>query len=150
LIEVLPPELIRRFDDIFFVDLPHEGAMYEIFNLHLQKYFPEFRHASISPWTDDEWRILLRDYRLCTPAEIGNAVKKCAQEIYYRHQVQGQQPDELKVTLQDLREQRYQFTPSILRDEEQILAIRNQATYAKSARVEDRSRFSLPLQELFG
>ena len=32
---MLPPELIRRFDDIFFIDLPHEGAMYEIFNLHL-------------------------------------------------------------------------------------------------------------------
>ncbi|MGA9382904.1 MAG: AAA family ATPase [Phormidium sp.] len=133
---MLPPELIRRFDDIF--------------NLHLQKYFPEFRHASISPWTDDEWRILLRDYTLCTPAEIGNAVRKCAEEIYYRHQVQGQQPDELKVTLDDLRRQRYQFTPSMLRDEEQILAIRNQATYAKSASGEDRSRFSLPLQELFG
>ncbi|OKH30308.1 AAA family ATPase [[Phormidium ambiguum] IAM M-71] len=147
---MLPPELIRRFDDIFFVDLPHEGAMYEIFNLHLEKYFPEFRHASISPWTDDEWRILLRDYRLCTPAEIGNAVRKCAEEIYYRHQVRGQQPDELKVTLDDLRRQRYQFTPSMLRDEEQILAIRNQATYARSASGEDRSRFSVPLQELFG
>lgn len=147
---MLPPELIRRFDDIFFVDLPHEGAMYEIFNLHLKKYFPEFRHAFISPWTDDEWRILLRDYRLCTPAEIGNAVRKCAEEIYYRHQVEGKQPDELKVTLQDLRLQRYQFTPSMLRDEEQILAIRNQATYARSASGEDRSRFSIPLQELFG
>ncbi|MCL1472016.1 AAA family ATPase [Argonema antarcticum] len=147
---MLPPELIRRFDDIFFVDLPHEGAMYEIFNLHLKKYFPEFRHPSVLPWTDDEWRILLRDYRLCTPAEIGNAVRKCAEEIYYRHQVEGKQPDELKVTLQDLRQQRYQFTPSMLRDEEQILAIRNQATYARSASGEDRSRFSIPLQELFG
>ena len=147
---MLPPELIRRFDDIFFVDLPHEGAMYEIFNLHLKKYFPEFRNASESPWTDDEWRILLRDYRLCTPAEIGNAVRKCAEEIYYRDRVQGKQPDELKVTLNDLRQQRYQFTPSMLRDEEQILAIRNQATYARSAIGQDRSRFSIPLQELFG
>ncbi|CBN53539.1 AAA family ATPase [Kamptonema sp. PCC 6506] len=147
---MLPPELIRRFDDIFFVDLPHEGAMYEIFNLHLKKYFPEFRNASESPWTDDEWRILLRDYRLCTPAEVGNAVRKCAEEIYYRDRVQGKQPDELKVTLQDLRQQRYQFTPSMQRDEEQILAIRNQATYARSASGPDRSRFSIPLQELFG
>jgi hypothetical protein len=92
----------------------------------------------------------LRDYRLCTPAEIGNAVRKCAEEIYYRDRVQGKQPDELKVTLNDLRQQRYQFTPSMLRDEEQILAIRNQATYARSAIGQDRSRFSIPLQELFG
>lgn len=147
---MLPPELIRRFDDIFFVDLPHEGAMYEIFNLHLKKYFPEFRNCSESPWTDDEWRILLRDYRFCTPAEIGNAVRKCAEEIYYRNRLQGQQPDELKVTLNDLRHQRYQFTPSMLRDEEQILAIRNQATYARPASGVDQSRFAIPLQELFG
>jgi hypothetical protein len=38
----------------------------------------------------------------------------------------------------------------MLRDEEQILAIRNQVTYASSANGEDRTRFSIPLQELFG
>jgi SpoVK/Ycf46/Vps4 family AAA+-type ATPase len=36
-LERLLAELIRRFDDggIWFVDLPHSGARYEIFNLHL-------------------------------------------------------------------------------------------------------------------
>lgn len=45
---MLPPELVCRFDDIFFIDLPHVGvaspqemgARYEVFNLHLAKYFP--------------------------------------------------------------------------------------------------------------
>ena len=115
---MLPPELIRRFDDIFFVDLPHEGAMYRDFDLSLKKYFPEFRYASESPGRMMSRADLLRDYRLCTPAEIGNPVRKCAEEIYYRHQVQGKQPDELKVTLQDLRQQRYQFMPSMLRMEQ--------------------------------
>jgi|LakMenEpi03Aug12_release.lakeMendotaPanAssembly.Ray.scaffolds.fasta_scaffold190416_2 hypothetical protein len=147
---MLPPELIRRFDDIFFVDLPHEGAMYDIFNLHLQKYFPEFHNSFQSPWTDEEWRILLRDYRLCTPAEIGNAVKKCAEEIYYRNYQQGKQPEQLKITLEDLRQQRDQFTPALIRDEEQILAIRNQATYARPVAGVDVSKFAIPPQELFG
>ncbi|MEO0447483.1 MAG: GTPase, partial [Verrucomicrobiota bacterium] len=31
---------LRRFDEIIFVDLPHAGARYEIFKLHLAKYFP--------------------------------------------------------------------------------------------------------------
>ncbi len=148
---MLPPELIRRFDDIFFVDLPHEGAMYEIFNLHLKKYFPQFRNCGDqSPWTDDQWRILLRDYRICTPAEIGNAVRKTAEDIYYRNKLQGIEPDELKVTLKDLQRQRSSFTPSLIRDEDQILAIRNKAAYARPASSPDKSRFSIPPQELFG
>lgn len=148
---MLPPELIRRFDDIFFVDLPHEGAMYEIFNVHLKKYFSQFRNCGDqSPWTDDQWRILLRDYRLCTPAEIGNAVRKTAEDIYYRNKLEGIEPDELKVTLQDLQRQRSSFTPSLIREEDQILAIRNKATYARPASGPDKSRFSIPPQELFG
>ncbi|HZW08905.1 MAG TPA: AAA family ATPase, partial [Phycisphaerales bacterium] len=38
-IEALPPELLRkgRFDEIFFVDLPGEGARRDIFTIHLRK-----------------------------------------------------------------------------------------------------------------
>lgn len=146
---MLPPELIRRFDDIFFVDLPHAGAMYDIFNLHLAKYFPQFRDCQVSPWTDDQWRILLRDYHICTPAEIANAVRKTAEDIYYRNKLQGIEPDELQITLNDLRQQRFNFTPSMIRDEDQILSIRNRATYARPASGADRSRFALPPQALF-
>jgi SpoVK/Ycf46/Vps4 family AAA+-type ATPase len=41
-LEILPAELVRRFDDVFFVDLPHEGARYEVSNLHLAKYVSAF------------------------------------------------------------------------------------------------------------
>ncbi|MBR8839702.1 MAG: AAA family ATPase [Stigonema ocellatum SAG 48.90 = DSM 106950] len=139
---MLPPELIRRFDDIFFIDLPHEGAMYEIFNLHLSKYFPEFRNSDKSPWSDEQWRILLRDYRLCTPAEIANAVRKAAEEAFY----QGKPG---KVDLQDLIKVRSLFTPSLIRDEDKILAIRNQAVFARPAAGSDQSRFAIPPAELF-
>jgi hypothetical protein len=125
--------------------------MYEIFNLHLKKYFPQFRNCGDqSPWTDDQWRVLLRDYRICTPAEIGKAVRKTAEDIYYRNKLQGIEPDELKVTLKDLQRQRSSFTPSLIRDEDQILAIRNKAAYARPASSPDKSRFSIPPQELFG
>jgi hypothetical protein len=77
-------------------------------------------------------------------------VRKTAEDIYYRNKLQGIEPDELKVTLKDLQRQRSSFTPSLIRDEDQILAIRNKATYARPASGPDKSRFSIPPQELFG
>lgn len=139
---MLPPELIRRFDEIVFVDLPHAGAMFEIFNLHLAKYFTQFRTTGPSPWTDEDWSILLREYRLCTPAEVGRAVRKAAEEVFY----QGR-PGE--ITMRDLLLQRQLFTPTLIRDEDQILAIRNQAVYARPASGPDTSRFAIPHAELF-
>lgn len=43
----LPPELLRkgRFDEIFFVDLPHIGTRREVFRLHLEK-----RRIDASGW----------------------------------------------------------------------------------------------------
>jgi hypothetical protein len=140
-LSMLPAELVRRFDDIFFVDLPHEGARYEIFNLHLAKYFPEFR-GNDSPWSDDLWRRLLADYRICTPAEIGNAVRRCAEKAFYEGRP-GQ------IEFEDLLECREQFTPAMERESEQILAIRNQAIYAQPVSSPDNSRFFYQQRELF-
>jgi len=145
----LPPELIRRFDDIYFVDMPNNGGVYDIFKLHLRKYFPQFQDPDASPFTDDQWRILIRDYNLCTPAEIANACKKAAQLIYYRNKLEGRENEPLKVTLNDLRHQRSLFTPAMVRDEDQIYAIRNNAPYARPASGPDKSRFAPPSVELF-
>jgi hypothetical protein len=139
---LLPPELIRRFEDIFFVDLPHEGARYEVFNLHLAKYFAAFQGNGQSPWTDDQWRRLLTEYRICTPAEIGNAVRRCAEEAFYKGK-----PGQIEV--EDLLGQRQRFTPAMERESEQMQAIRNQATYARPASGSDRSRFAYVHRELF-
>ncbi|MHC5820579.1 MAG: ATP-binding protein [Nostoc sp.] len=141
-LSMLPAELVRRFDDIFFVDLPHEGARYEVFNLHLAKYFPAFRDNN-SPWSDDQWRRLLAEYRICSPAEIGNAVRRCAEEAFY----QGR-PEEIE--FEDLLKQRQEFTPAMERESEQIQAIRNQAIYAKPVASLDVSRFAYQHRELFG
>lgn len=148
----LPVELQRRVDDIFFVDLPHDGARYEVFNLHLAKYFPEFQAAqrtSQSPWSEDQWRLLLTDYRLCTPAEIANAVRRVAEETYYELKQSGQVGQPLKVNFRALHKQRWQFTPAMIREENQMLEIRNNATFAQPVSGSDNSRFARPHQELF-
>jgi SpoVK/Ycf46/Vps4 family AAA+-type ATPase len=141
----LPVELQRRFDDIFFVDLPNEGAVYEIFNLHLARYFPLFQNAiaqESSPWSDDQWRRLLIAYRLCTPDEIGKAVQRCAQEAFY----QGRPA---QIQLDDLLEQRRRFVPAMVREANQMYEIRNNATYARPAAGPDHSRFARPQQSLY-
>lgn len=144
---MLPAELIRRFDDIFFCALPTEGARYEIFNLHLAKYFPAFRDRS--PFSEKEWRVLLRDYKICTPAEIGKAVRKTAETIYHRHKQRGVELEQLTVSLKDLQEQRWKFTPAMVREEKQMYEILNQATFARNAASPDSSIFAIPPQELF-
>ncbi|NES97518.1 MAG: AAA family ATPase [Desertifilum sp. SIO1I2] len=144
-LEMLPPELIRRFDDggIWFVDLPDNGARYEIFNLHLAQYFPQqFGEGQQNPWSDRQWYSLLSDYAGATPAEIGNAVKRCAERAY----CQGTPG---KIELADLRYQRTQFVLSSQRSSEEIQAIRNQASFARPASGSDRSKFAVTEQELF-
>jgi SpoVK/Ycf46/Vps4 family AAA+-type ATPase len=140
-LEMLPAELVRRFDDIFFVDLPHEGARYEVFNLHLAKYFSAFS-GNDSPWSDEQWRRLLAEYRICTPAEIGNAVRRCAENAFAQGRA-GQ------IEFEDLLRQRSQFTPAMERESEQMQAIRNQAIYAQPVSSQDVSPFAYQHRELF-
>ena len=145
----LPPELIRRFEDnIFFVDLPHAGARYEIFTLHLQKYFPNFH------FTHREWRQLLDETNLLTPSEIANLVRRTATEVFYQNSLRldcdSLKKTELKVTLKDLLKQRYLFTPSLIRDEDKIISIRNQASFARPASDVDISQWAKRPTPLFG
>lgn len=149
---MLPIELQRRFDDIYFVDLPHDGARYNIFNLHLAKYFSAFREAQktgISPWSDDQWHVLLSEYRLCTPAEIGNAVRRVAEEKYFQLVKDGKFGDSLEITFEEMKQQRWNFTPAMIREENQMVEIRNNATFAKPVAGPDRSKFAKPRKQLF-
>ena len=136
-LEKLPPELIRRFDTIVFVDLPHTGARKDIFEVHLAKYFP-----TLPPLTESEWRKLLKATHLCTPAEIALIVRKTAQEVFY----QGR-PGICAIA--DLLEQRSLIVPAMIREEEAILAIRNRASFARPAASCDRSQWAQPEQRLF-
>ncbi len=144
-LEMLPAELIRRFDDggIWFVDLPHSGARYEIFNLHLAKYFKEqFGPGKENPWSDRQWYSLLSDYAGATSAEIAIAVKRCAERAY----CEGRPGS---IELAHLRYQRTQFVLSSERSSEDIQGIRNKASYARPTASSDTSRFAACEQELF-
>lgn len=148
---LLPVELQRRLPEVFFFDLPHDGARYDIFNLHLALYFPAFRLApgQPSPFTDGQWRELLTAYRLCIPDEIGNAVRRVAEDCFYQHWQDGRGDQPLQVTFEQLLAQRQAFTPALVREEGPMLEIRNHATYAKPVSSPDTSRFARPQQELF-
>ncbi|MBD2428939.1 AAA family ATPase [Phormidium sp. FACHB-1136] len=149
---MLPVELQRRLPEVFFFDLPHDGARYDIFYLHLAKYFPAFRHGASdpSPFTDEQWRELLTAYRLCIPDEIGHAVKRVAEDCFYQHYLDGRSEQPLALRFEHLLAQREAFTPALVREEGAMLEIRNKATYAKPVSSPDQSRFARPRQTLFG
>ncbi len=147
-LEFLPPELVRRFDEIIFVDLPHAGARYEIIKLHLAKYFPGLNFC------EKDWLRLLRETKLLTPAEIALIVRKTAEEAFYRNTQEfstscvGEKP--LTVTVRDFLEALKYFTPSMIREEDKIIEIRNKAIYARPAASPDTTRWAREPEALFG
>jgi DNA polymerase III delta prime subunit len=147
-LEFLPPELVRRFDEIIFVDLPHAGARYEIFKLHLAKYFPGL------DFCEKDWLRLLRETKLLTPAEIALVVRKTAENAFYRNaqELSGEELGEkpLNVTMRDFLEVLNSFTPSMIREEDKIVEIRNKAVYARPAASPDTSRWAKEPEVLFG
>lgn len=58
-VQFLPIEIVRRFNDggVWLVDLPHRGALKQIFEVYLKKYCPvQFRK---DPWDRNQWFSLL-------------------------------------------------------------------------------------------
>jgi hypothetical protein len=147
-LEFLPPELVRRFDEIIFVDLPHAGARYKIFKLHLAKYFPGL------DFCEKDWLRLLRETKLLTPSEIAMMVRKTAENAFYRNaqdcsgEELGEKP--LTVTVRDFLQVRSQFVTSMIREEDKIVEIRNKAVYARPATSPDTSRWAKEPEVLFG
>ncbi|GFE69049.1 ATPase [Chroococcus sp. FPU101] len=151
-IQLLPSEIKRRFDDggIWFVDLPHLGALYHVFQLHLRKYFStQFQHGD--PWNEDVWYKILQGYKGCTPVEIANAVMRCAAQFYCElgKEERSSASIEPVITPEQLLDQLTQFQKASIRDEADLQAIRNTAYYARPASSSDHSIFAAPNSELF-
>jgi ATP-dependent 26S proteasome regulatory subunit len=145
-LEMLPTEMVRRFDYIHFFGMPHAGALYQVFMVHLSKYF---RYE----FSEMEWRILLREYRGCTPDEVGKAVQRVAHEYFMEEMAQPEfQAGFPLVTLEALLDERQRFTPAIAQKttSDQVVGILNKAKYAKSASGEDTSIFATTPQHLLG
>ena len=127
----LPPELKRRFDYVFNVDLPHEGSRYEIFQVHLERFC-----GKIPQWDVYDWKRVISAYNECTPDEIGKAVHKAAVDAFER----GTARD---ITVDDLMQQRALFMPANLANPEQIADIRRHSRHEMKATSDDNSVFKV-------
>jgi SpoVK/Ycf46/Vps4 family AAA+-type ATPase len=76
-IENLPPELLRRFNEIFFVDLPSEDERWEIFKIHLEK-----RKRDIKNFIGAK-KELLQASEGFTGAEIEKSIKDAIALAFY-------------------------------------------------------------------
>ncbi len=80
-LEKLPAELLARFEYAWFFDLPHLGALYEIFCLQLRAWNLEFEPGD---WPETDWHSLLEGYRGCVGREVAQAVKRVRRARYCR------------------------------------------------------------------
>ena len=150
---LLPAELVRRFNYVWFVGNPHDGALHEIFKVHFSRFLDDY-HLS-----DDQWRVLLDEYRGCTPDEVGKATERTIQTIYYSQILKEREtgipfdPNAIvpELLLEDLLHEREQFTPASANEavSNQLYSILKDADFARPVSGRDRSRFARAERGLF-
>lgn len=77
-ITALPPELIRRFNEVFFVDLPSEEERAEIFAIHLKKRAHDPKEFKMD--------CLVASSKHYTGAEIEKAIQEAKAEAFTQKQ----------------------------------------------------------------
>ena len=78
-ITMLPPEFIRRFNEVFFVDLPGPEERSEIFKIHLSK-----RNRNFNEFQDKQQKVLIAATESFTGAEIEKAIKDGIAASFYQ------------------------------------------------------------------
>ena len=144
-LDMLPPELIRRFEYRWFFDSDlHNGAMQEIFLLHIDKHFPDL-NGSLNR---EQWFSIFSNYRGCSPDEIGKSVAAAHQRLFYTGQCKNIDPETLKKAL---IYQRGQFTPAIENPQisDMLFKIRKHKGFARPVRGEDKSEFAVKSRRIF-
>ena len=111
-IQNFTPELLRRFDEIFYVDLPSFEARQDIFNAHLAKYQIKLEQESIET--------LANSTENYTGAEIGKIVLQCAATAFAKGTPTQVNVGELMAEIQ-------RRPPQALSDAEEIEALRQWA-----------------------
>ena len=76
-IQYLPPELVSRFDDKFFVNIPNKREREAIFDIQLRKYGKDWRNLKIQPTT------LATLSEHLTGREIEQVIKSSIYEMFY-------------------------------------------------------------------
>lgn len=138
-LDMLPPELVRRFEYVWFFDSHlHNGAMWEVFKLHLEKHYP----GCCEKFDDKQWRKLFIDYGGCSPDEIGKAVKRVHDTLFFGGYFQKKVHP--KTVYEALIEERNNFRPAIASQSisDKMAKILQEADFARPVRGSDRSRFA--------
>jgi SpoVK/Ycf46/Vps4 family AAA+-type ATPase len=76
-IQYLPPELISRFDETFFVNLPQEFEREEIFKIHLEKL------GRISLFSENELKKLAANSKDLSGREIEQILRESMYDAYH-------------------------------------------------------------------
>lgn len=138
----LPPELTRagRFDDIFFVSLPHQKEREEIFAIHLKKRGYEVKKVSDGPNVFSKKDVahfaeLAKDF---TGAEIEQVVAEAGRRAYADFRKNNRETHYIRN--EDIIEQIKKIVPLSKRDPELLTNLRNWAKHsAKCASSEEHA-----------
>ena len=136
----LPPELTRagRFDEIFFVSLPHQKEREEILKIHLRKRGYKIVHEAHNPdeFTTYQIENLAIEMKDFTGAEIEQVVAEAGRRAYASFR-KGQRKTHY-ITEQDILEQIEQLVPFAVRNADVVNQLRAWAkTSAKCASSEE-------------
>lgn len=153
--EWLPPELTRagRFDYLFKVDLPNNGERYSIFKLHAARFDERFRNGG-DPWSEEQWRRILKATNRCVGAEIQTIVERAASTIFCETitedtYLESQLPT-LELTIEALLEERRQINPLAIREADRVESMRNKADQqALPSSPLDESKFAVGNIDIF-
>lgn len=153
--EWLPPELTRagRFDYLFKVDLPNNGERYSIFKLHAARFDERFRNGG-DPWSEEQWRRILKATNRCVGAEIQTIVERAASTIFCETVIEDTYASSklpaLELTVEALLEERRQINPLAIREADKVESMRNKADQqALPSSPLDESKFAVGNIEIF-
>ncbi|OUL28515.1 ATP-binding protein [Nostoc sp. 106C] len=153
--EWLPPELTRagRFDYLFKVDLPNNGERYSIFKLHAARFDKRFRNGG-DPWSEEQWRRILKATNRCVGAEIQTIVERAASTIFCETITEDtyseSQLPTLELTIEALLEERRQINPLAIREADRVESMRNKADQqALPSSPLDESKFAVGNIDIF-
>ncbi len=156
-LEWLPPEITRagRFDYLYKVDLPNHGERHAIFKLHGGRF--DERFFSGDPYTESEWRRLLKQTNRCVGAEIQTIVERAAATTFCQMfpedipvPTDGELPP-LSISVATLLEERRQINPLAIREADRVESMRNKADLqGLPSSPADSSQYAIGNVDIFG
>jgi hypothetical protein len=161
-LEWLPPELTRagRFDYIYKVDLPNYGERHSIFKLHCARFDDRFSSdvsGSIDPYSQEEWRRLLKETNRCVGAEIQTIVERAAATTFCQMFPEdipvsrNSKLPPLEISVATLLAERQQINPLAIREADKVESMRNKAELqGLPSSTVDSSEYAIGNIDIFG